>query len=322
MADALKKAAVVALASAALAKRHAVAGRDGRDAPSVTPEELVDAARSYFADKLESFRGADGKDGLNGRDGVDGVGRDGIDGRDGLNGINGSDGVGVDRFEQLSESKAKIVLTDGRQFEFDLPEGKRGLRGSRGERGSDGVSIVGEQGEQGAIGPMPRHKWEGTKIRFEIAPDEWGKAVDLQGPKGKSGQVFVGGGSGEATGVGAVGATSSGDVQTVNSLVSLNAYKAITTDEQGNAIYASSANAAHVDQVLGIGQGSGTSVVVQTSGPITNDGWSWIAGKPVYLGVDGDLTQNPNTGVFTLTVGYAQTAKTLFIRFGRGVIRA
>jgi hypothetical protein len=189
MADALKKAAVVALASAALAKKHAVPGRDGRDAPIVTPEELVEAARSYFADKLESFKGVDGKDGLNGRDGVDGVGRDGIDGRDGLNGINGADGVGVDRFEQLSETKAKVVLTDGREFEFDLPQGQRGLRGSRGERGSDGVSIVGEQGEKGEIGPMPKHKWEGTKIRFEIAPNEWGKAVDLQGPRGRSGQV-------------------------------------------------------------------------------------------------------------------------------------
>jgi hypothetical protein len=192
MADALKKAAVVALASAALAKKHAVAGRDGRDAPSVTPEELVEAARSYFADKLESFKGADGKDGRNGRDGVDGVGRDGVDGRDGVS-RDGADGVGVDRFEQLSETNAKVVLTDGREFHFDLPEGKRGLRGSRGERGADGVSIVGEQGEQGEIGPMPKHKWEGTKLRFEISPGEWGKAVDLQGPKGRSGQVMVGG---------------------------------------------------------------------------------------------------------------------------------
>jgi hypothetical protein len=31
---------------------------------------------------------------------------------------------------------------------------------------------------------MPRHRWNGTKLQFEQGPDgdEWGAAVDLQGP--------------------------------------------------------------------------------------------------------------------------------------------
>lgn len=48
----------------------------------------------------------------------------------------------------------------------------------------------GEQGDHGEIGPMPKHQWDGTNIRFEIAPDEWGQWVNLQGFQS---QTIVGG---------------------------------------------------------------------------------------------------------------------------------
>lgn len=73
----------------------------------------------------------------------------------------------------------------------------------------DGVSVrgdvgpKGEQGPRGPIGPIPKHEWNGTELRFEQAPGQWGKYVDLQGPAGKDGRTHTsfsvvneGGGSG------------------------------------------------------------------------------------------------------------------------------
>lgn len=42
-----------------------------------------------------------------------------------------------------------------------------------------------EDGEPGPMGPMPRHQWEGTRLRFEL-PEGWGPFVELQGPPGKT----------------------------------------------------------------------------------------------------------------------------------------
>ena len=48
---------------------------------------------------------------------------------------------------------------------------------------------------RGEIGPMPRHQWRGTRLRFEMAPGEWGKWVDLEGPPGAPGSGGGGGGT-------------------------------------------------------------------------------------------------------------------------------
>jgi hypothetical protein len=55
----------------------------------------------------------------------------------------------------------------------------------------------GLRGLQGDIGPMPRHRWDGTKLQFEQGPDggKWGEAVDLRGSPGAVGVVQLGGGS-------------------------------------------------------------------------------------------------------------------------------
>lgn len=92
--------------------------------------------------------------------------RDGRDGRDGKDGAPGKRGA------------------PGR-------DGKEGARGRDGEPGKKG-----DRGPRGDVGPMPAHRWiDGTKLQFEQAPGgEWGKAVDLQGPKGEVGRDGIGGG--------------------------------------------------------------------------------------------------------------------------------
>lgn len=44
---------------------------------------------------------------------------------------------------------------------------------------------------------MPKHQWDGTKLRFQLTERKWGKWVDLRGPAGRSGGgVIVSSGGG------------------------------------------------------------------------------------------------------------------------------
>ena len=94
----------------------------------------------------------------------------GKDGAPGKDGVDGKDGIGI----------RGLAGADGRD-------------GANGRDGRDGVD--GKDGERGPVGPMPKHEWKGTKLRFQQTGGKWGKWTDLQGPAGKSGGgVFVGGG--------------------------------------------------------------------------------------------------------------------------------
>jgi len=139
-------------------------GEDGKDAPNVTDEQIKDAATEWLRANITQPQdgepgpaGADGapgrpptaeeirlaveiwfeihadelhgRDGVDGRDGADGSdGRDGSNGRDGARGADGSEGVGIALVEQRDEGSFFITLTDGREFEIELPKPKR--RGS------------------------------------------------------------------------------------------------------------------------------------------------------------------------------------------------
>lgn len=98
-------------------------GEDGAPGRAPTPEEIRIAVDIWFEinrDELVGPAGRDGSDGADGRDGVDG--RNGIDGR---NGTDGADGVGIALVEQRDEFSFWITLTDGREFEIELPRPKR-----------------------------------------------------------------------------------------------------------------------------------------------------------------------------------------------------
>lgn len=100
---------------------------------------------------------------------------DGIDGRDGKDGEAGPPGP-------------------------PGPEGPQGAAGPTGADGRDGRDgkdgTRGPRGPEGDIGPMPKHEIDGTKIRFEMAPDVWGEWMDIEGPRGKPGQDGRHGGGG------------------------------------------------------------------------------------------------------------------------------
>ena len=151
------------------------------------------------------------RDGRDGRDGHDG--RDGADGQPGDRGPAGPQGPIVKHV--WHESRLAFELAPGVFSEsVDLrgPTGSQGEPGIQGKQGASGPvgppgpagprgepGPQGDRGVAGRIGPMPRHEWDETRLRFELAPEVWGMWVDLRGPPGKAGR---GGGGGSIGGTG------------------------------------------------------------------------------------------------------------------------
>ena len=151
------------------------------------------------------------RDGRDGRDGHDG--RDGADGQPGDRGPAGPQGPIVKHV--WHESRLAFELAPGVFSEsVDLrgPTGSKGEPGIQGKQGAIGPAgppgpagprgepgPQGDRGVAGLTGPMPRHEWDETRLRFELAPEVWGMWVDLRGPPGKPGR---GGGGGSIGGGG------------------------------------------------------------------------------------------------------------------------
>ena len=98
-------------------------GEPGEPGRPPTSEEIRLAVEIWFEINAESLRGRDGLAGSDGTDGRDG--RDGTNGRDGDTGPVGPQGVGIALVEQRDEASFFITLTDGREFEIELPKPKR-----------------------------------------------------------------------------------------------------------------------------------------------------------------------------------------------------
>lgn len=132
-----------------------------------TLKELLDGS---------AYRGRRGRRGAKGDGGdVGEVGPPGKDGATGARGLTGDTGPHGD---------------DGDDGEVGKT-GKRGVAGLIGRIGDQGPPGTkgdkGEQGDQGEVGPRPAHKWEGTRLSFELPNGGFGRSVNLQGPGGGRG---------------------------------------------------------------------------------------------------------------------------------------
>ena len=87
---------------------------------------------------------------------------------------------------RLRSHSLRLDILERRILEVQIGKATPGLEGPPGPRGAPGP-----EGPPGETGPMPRHQWRGTELRFESAPNEWGKFVDLKGSPGQ--QIVVGG---------------------------------------------------------------------------------------------------------------------------------
>lgn len=116
-----------------------------------------------------------------------------------------------------------------------------------------------------------------------------------------------------------------GKNQIIKTNIQLTAYKVVTTDEQGFLINADASITMHANKVIGIILNSPTaqdSGVVATEGDITNFGWNWIPDRPIFLGLDGDITQDPNLpGIsFSQQLGYAKSINTIMLKLSLAIV--
>lgn len=97
--------------------------------------------------------------------------------------------------------------------------------------------------------------------------------------------------------------------------VNLSALRAVTTDANGNAVYASNdtKNNAVVVGLTSAAANAGNAVSVRTAGIVEDAVWSWTKG-PVFLGSNGALTQTaPTGGAIIVQIGRALTTTKLQI---------
>jgi len=100
--------------------------------------------------------------------------------------------------------------------------------------------------------------------------------------------------------------------------VTLSGHRVVTPQSDGQLIYASNDNPAHLAAPLWVTLGAaspGAQVDVMLFGNIIEPTWSWAPG-PVYLGANGVLTQTPPAApgaVFLAQVGAATSPTSLFV---------
>lgn len=106
----------------------------------------------------------------------------------------------------------------------------------------------------------------------------------------------------------------------LNAKQPLLAFKLVTTDADGDAVYASAAELGHGGRVLGVSLRAGLSVQVRTAGVVRNPGWSWEPQAPLFVGLEGEITTQ-QVGRFSQAIGYARTPTEIFVRLGRAILR-
>ena len=271
----------------------------GADGNSVSVSEVWPSIRQWLEGNVELLRGEPGKDAAP----LDPAA------------VESSIERAVGRFLEINPPKPGKDVSDEQvqrsvdTFLHEWTKKNRSLLDQAEKKGAP------KAGPAGPVGPMPKHEWKGTAIRFEIEPGKWGKWVDLQGPAG--GVAYFGVEADQnAAGISAASVY-------LPSPSPLNAFKVITTDESGNAVYADSGTVAHANRIVGVSANaalSGGTVTVQLSGELFNSGWNWPASALLYLGENGEIV-TAQTGAFSQPIGYAESPKKIFIRVGRAVIR-
>lgn len=321
---------------------------------------VVVEAVAKLKKRLDAVESAPPIAGIDGRDGADGAtgpagptGPQGEQGPAGPKGDTGETGPRGERGEQGETGQAgrdgnngvsvTAATVEGDELFIALDSGDvlragnvRGIRGPKGDAGEQGIpGVVGASGRDGVNGADGRGieaadlDTDGHLIlKFTDGEEiDVGRVVGRDGKDGITQTVVRSGGSGSGGGFGGSVAPTPAPAERITLIAAqpIIAYKVVTTDDNGQGIYADASTRAHVDQVIGLAAtaaGAGSAFEVIESGFVTNSGWSWTAGEPLFLGNSGDIVRNPTAGVFTLQVGYAKSSTEIYLRIGRGVLRA
>lgn len=82
------------------------------------------------------------------------------------------------------------------------------------------------------------------------------------------------------------------------------------------ALLASSNDLVNSDNVLGMtvnATAAGETAQVQTYGPITEPGWNWTEGEPLFLVLNGLMSHTPPDSGVIIQIGFAESATSIFI---------
>lgn len=102
----------------------------------------------------------------------------------------------------------------------------------------------------------------------------------------------------------------------------LSGHRMVLIRPDGRADYGSAGVLEHGTQVVGITLGAtleGGVAGIQLSGVLQEPSWAWELNKPVFLGLDGVLTQTAPVGPsskFSLCVGFPISVTSLFVNIG------
>lgn len=105
----------------------------------------------------------------------------------------------------------------------------------------------------------------------------------------------------------------------------ISGHRVVMVNPGGTVGYASSAVLANAQRLIGItthAAEAGAQVDIQVYGEVQEPSWSWDLNKPVYLGLDGALTQvTPSlpSSKFTVVVGFPIASDTLFVNIGLAI---
>lgn len=114
-------------------------------------------------------------------------------------------------------------------------------------------------------------------------------------------------------GVSVFNITQNAESATVVASESLGGHRAVTID----GYYADATNIAHAYKVMGITTGAvtiGATATIKTFGEITESGWNWTIGEPVFLSTNGNLTQTPPVSPsLCVIMGKPKNATTLIV---------
>lgn len=93
--------------------------------------------------------------------------------------------------------------------------------------------------------------------------------------------------------------------------------------ESSLVVYADSSVAAHANKILGLSIGAvdaGGMASIQTGGEIEEPSWAWQPDFPIFLGINGLLTQTVPEAGFSLIVGFPITTTRIFINLREPLI--
>jgi hypothetical protein len=99
--------------------------------------------------------------------------------------------------------------------------------------------------------------------------------------------------------------------------INMSGHRAVIQTNNG-LDYASNDNPIHSLELVGVSLNAaiiGGTVNVVVLGNITEPSWNWIPNQPVFLGLNGYLTQAPpsSSGSFSLIIGLATSTTALFV---------